>query len=511
MAPLPTETWAIMASRHGQKRFVQQNKRRINTTVEIPLVGSILYEDDDLKGQILASKAMAIVQQSLSSGSVLFSFQKTLFADRVEAYKLIQEQISSKVEFRPLSLYDVRDDGSLLIEAKFTDTDHAKQAMMDGVKVQGVMYKASSSRESAEFGDIKHVQLTLLRMTEKETFLHDVMESLSYFGRVLQVKQFTRNGYFEGKISVILDTSVGYQVGESEWQEARPLDRMVYLSEFDCYASATYKGAPPVCHFCGHSGHVRAKCPELAKRKCFGCNKHGHMIRFCPEGKQENYLKKQKVSHDTGSNTNKEVEEKTQAREASMKVSDFIDLEKLGEGKAEIDESGKKAEDVMIDSEDEHVDDVSDTEHSDLNCTEYEEQMEMEKERYDDGEQDIVMLPGGNLSEKVGDVGGYTSRGSAHSKYASESVAVAMKVDTPAEMLKLSTLQSRTQRKLDAFDSKLKQGSAGNKGSIGGKISGLSNIKTAGADASASTKTSKIDKNAIKRTSSTKDIARRAQ
>ena len=77
MAPLPTETWAIMASRHGQKRFVQQNKRRINTTVEIPLVGSILYEDDDLKGQILASKAMAIVQQSLSSGSVLFSFSES--------------------------------------------------------------------------------------------------------------------------------------------------------------------------------------------------------------------------------------------------------------------------------------------------------------------------------------------------------------------------------------------------------------------------------------------------
>jgi len=77
--------------------------------------------------------------------------------------------------------------------------------------------------------------------------------------------------------------------------------------------------------------------------------------------------------------------------------------------------------------------------------------------------------------------------------------------------LKLSTLQSRTQRKLDAFDSKLKQGSAGNKGSLGGKISGLSNIKTAGADASANTKTSKIDKNAVKRTTSTKDIARRAQ
>ncbi|CAO3654997.1 unnamed protein product [Mucor fragilis] len=46
-----------------------------------------VYEDDDLKGQILASKAMAIVQQTLTSGSVLFSFRKGLFGDRVDAYK----------------------------------------------------------------------------------------------------------------------------------------------------------------------------------------------------------------------------------------------------------------------------------------------------------------------------------------------------------------------------------------------------------------------------------------
>ena len=177
---------------------------------DIPLVGSVLFEDDDLKGQLLASKAMAIIQQSLSSGSVLFFFQKTLFGDRVDAYKLIQERISPKVEFRPLSLYDARDDGSLLIEAKFTDALCAKRAILEGVTVQGVVYKASSSRESAEFGDLKHVQFTIFRMTEMATFLHDLMESLFYYGRVLQVKKFTRNGYFEGKLSAILDTSTGY-------------------------------------------------------------------------------------------------------------------------------------------------------------------------------------------------------------------------------------------------------------------------------------------------------------
>ncbi|EPB83048.1 hypothetical protein HMPREF1544_10185 [Mucor circinelloides 1006PhL] len=92
-------------------------------------MGTILYEDDDLKGQtfLASKKAMTIIQQFLlSSGS------------------LIQEQISTDVEFRPLSLYDSRDDGSLLIEAKFANVDYA-----------------STSKESAEFGDLKHLSLSL--------------------------------------------------------------------------------------------------------------------------------------------------------------------------------------------------------------------------------------------------------------------------------------------------------------------------------------------------------------
>lgn len=58
-----------------------------------------MYEGKDLGSQILAHKAMAIVQQTLTSGSVLFSFQKGIFNDWPDAYRLIQTQISPKVEF----------------------------------------------------------------------------------------------------------------------------------------------------------------------------------------------------------------------------------------------------------------------------------------------------------------------------------------------------------------------------------------------------------------------------
>lgn len=130
---------------------------------------------------------------------------------------------------------------------------------------------------------------------------------------------------------MMLDTLVGYQVGESEWQEARPLDRILYLREFDCFVPATYTGAPPVCHFCRRGGHVRAKCPELAKRKCFGCNKHGHIIRVCPEGKKADYLKKPKMSH--VGDESEESEDRRKAQEGATKLYDYIDQQKLGEGR----------------------------------------------------------------------------------------------------------------------------------------------------------------------------------
>lgn len=94
-----------------------------------PFIESILYEGKGLGSQILAHKAMAIAQQTLTSGSVLFSFQKGIFSDRPDAYRLIQTQISPKMEFRPLSIYDDKDDGSLLLEANFDQVEDANKAM----------------------------------------------------------------------------------------------------------------------------------------------------------------------------------------------------------------------------------------------------------------------------------------------------------------------------------------------------------------------------------------------
>jgi hypothetical protein len=374
------------------------------------------------------------------------------------------------------------------------------------------VHKASTTRETAEFGNLKHVNLTLLRMVDKTTFLSDLLESLSYYGKVLQVKQFTSAGYFEGKLSVILDTSVGFQVGD-EWQAAKPLDRMIYLSEFDCFVPATYRGAPPVCHFCQHSGHVRAKCPELARRKCFGCNKQGHMIKFCPEKKHPEYVKKQKVVHQS-----EDSEEVKQARQATKEVMDLMDKEKIGAGNEE--KSGSEDEELasLVD-EDESLqgdDDSVDTSANGKSTKDMEDlQAEDHQVKYtvdDDMEDDEVVLAG--AVKKLDSV-----RSSAYSKYASTEVALTMNVDSPEEMMGLSKLKETSQRKRLEFNAQLKGGNGtGLKAYSGGDSSvsgtGSKSVK-AGVSVSGSgsgsggVKTS--NKNDGKLPSKTKQNARRAQ
>ncbi|CEP16729.1 hypothetical protein [Parasitella parasitica] len=171
------------------------------------------------------------------------------------------------MEFRPLlSLYDGRADGSVLLEDKFSDAMDSDKAQFEGATIEGVVFKALPTGNRAKIGEFTHVQFTLLCMVDQGILLHDLVEPLSYYGEVLQVKQHKRQGFFEGQLSVIIDTFVGHQVGQGKWDKEN--------------------GAPPICHFCHQSGHIRSGCPQLAKSRCFGCDQPGHFVRFCPEGQQ---------------------------------------------------------------------------------------------------------------------------------------------------------------------------------------------------------------------------------
>jgi len=222
------------------------------------LISKTVYEDPDIKSMMLAQKASSIVQQALTPGSVLFSFPASLFEHRAKAYELIENQISKEVNgFRTISNYTNRTSKDLMVEVKFKNADSNVKAIDDGVVVEGITYKASPSNDGVTRTMVR-VQLDLLRIPEESTFLADLIRSLEHYGKVCQVKQFFFHGYFEGKVSVMLDTSVG------NGKKYQPLARMLWLEDWDVYVPAQFKGADPVCYYCRQSGHVRKDCPKLA-------------------------------------------------------------------------------------------------------------------------------------------------------------------------------------------------------------------------------------------------------
>lgn len=284
--------WSTVASRGNAKKCLVSPSRVKADTHEPALVASILFENENLKNELLVRKATAIIQQALTSDSVLFGFPSKLFGDRVEAYQLIEKQISVNVDFLPLSCLTTSTSGELLIAAKFDSAEHTRMALDRGVTVGEIVYKAVSSKCGSTVDQgLTHVQFTLLKNVSRDPdFLLSLLDSLRYYGKVYQIKKYSRKGYFEGKMSVLLDTSVGYTNSEGQVVDAEHLSRQLYLSAWDTYAPASFKNAPPICHFCRLSGHLRADCPQLAKRRCFRCRELGHTARFCNKGKKQEDL-----------------------------------------------------------------------------------------------------------------------------------------------------------------------------------------------------------------------------
>ncbi|KAK4518753.1 ubiquinol-cytochrome c reductase core subunit 1 [Mucor velutinosus] len=281
MATTTDLSWVTVLSRGLSKKVINAPQQRAKDD-HFKLIPEVMFEHEDLKAEVLTRKATAILQQALTPGSVLFTFPNKLFVHRTTAYRLIQEQIAASVQFRPLSLYHQKSTGDLLVEAKFDSPEDAKRAINNGITHGDVVYKATAVKDNSE-GKLTHVQMTIVRMPNMTTFLEDLQRSLKYYGKLYQIKKYTVDGFFEGHVSFLIDTSVKYTDAEGHSYDVQPLSRMLYLSAWDVYVPATYRGAPPVCHFCRQSGHIRAACPILAKRKCFKCHKLGHTVKFCRE------------------------------------------------------------------------------------------------------------------------------------------------------------------------------------------------------------------------------------
>lgn len=269
--------WSQVAAKGaGLKVLTRARHADSNTNLST----EILYEHPDFQDQQLARKAATIVRQALTPDSVLFSFPPSTFAHRTEAYDAISKEIGPLADVRPLSLYSTNARGDLLIEAKFQSPEDTTKAIQSGIIVDDVLYKASPSVQGVE-KPLVRVQLNLLRMATGEELKDGLLSSLRYYGKVYQIRRLLCNGYFEGQLTITLDPSHGYKDAKGQNQYSQPLQRMLYLEKWDVFAPASFKGAQPICYYCRQAGHIRSDCPDLAKRRCFGCGETGHTKRFC--------------------------------------------------------------------------------------------------------------------------------------------------------------------------------------------------------------------------------------
>lgn len=289
-AVAPEVPWTTILARGLDKKVISPSFGQGPQTQDLKLVGELMFQHEDFRQQELARRANAIVEQALTPGSVLFSFPAGTFANRIEAYKTIQANVGAAGGFRTLNLYQRKSVGGLLIEVKFVSPADASKAVVTGFPFNGKVFRGALSEDKSVREGMVHVKLNLLRIPDKATFLVDLKKSLRFYGEVYQVKRYTCGGFFEGQVSVVLDTMAGYKNVEGEQVACQPLERMLYLSVWDTFVPATFKGAKRVCNFCRKAGHVVKECPELAKLVCYNCGKAGHTAGRCKVVKSDGDL-----------------------------------------------------------------------------------------------------------------------------------------------------------------------------------------------------------------------------
>ena len=269
----PLLNWSTVVAR-GLQVKVPTAIQRNNRSATLQSKAETLYEDEDITDQLRAQKAAAIIQQALHPDTVLFTFADDVFTERTDAYRIIEKEIGEVTGFRPISLYGNSSRKELIIEAKFKNDEDGKKAISDGFSHKGIQYHGTPSADGAENKMIK-INLSHLPLEDPEDLRIGLMNSLSEYGRVVQIKRYTTSGYFEGEAMVLIDCAA------NETTTFQRLERMLYLTEWDTYVPASYKGAPPVCYHCRQAGHIKKECPKLANLTCFNCQMRGHTTRSC--------------------------------------------------------------------------------------------------------------------------------------------------------------------------------------------------------------------------------------
>ncbi|OBZ87464.1 hypothetical protein A0J61_04486, partial [Choanephora cucurbitarum] len=127
--------WAQVAERGNQLR-IPLSPRSHHQDTAVKYVPEVIYQSPDYETELLNRKAANIVHQTLTTGSVIFSFPQGTFANHIQAYKAIQADIGAVEGFQHLSGFTSNPNKSdLLIEARFTTMEARDRALQVGLTV----------------------------------------------------------------------------------------------------------------------------------------------------------------------------------------------------------------------------------------------------------------------------------------------------------------------------------------------------------------------------------------
>ncbi|OBZ80222.1 hypothetical protein A0J61_11729, partial [Choanephora cucurbitarum] len=127
--------WATVAAIGNQMRIRYSPRSRVQET-RVKYIPETLFTSPDFESEIINRRAASLVQQALTDGSVLFSFQVGMFKTHIAAYKAIRENIGPVTGFQHLSGYPSNPGkGGTLIEARFVSVDDRRRAMEQGITI----------------------------------------------------------------------------------------------------------------------------------------------------------------------------------------------------------------------------------------------------------------------------------------------------------------------------------------------------------------------------------------
>lgn len=265
-------SWSAIVSKGQALKLPRNFAERPNRAItEV----TTLFTAADLSNRLRIHRAEALLQRPLHADTLLFELPSLGFEEQEDVFKTLNLQFKSTLGARIIQAPNGRQNGKLLVEARFEKDDEINQALNDGMTIDGIQHRAIRTKnEKGDLPKMVRVHMTGIPFEATTDLETKIKESMQQYGLVCQIKTLKQHNIFIGAVSVLLD--IDTNLGTFE-----PLQRMLYLDQWGIYVPATFKGAPPVCYHCRQSGHLKRDCPVLAAVLCFKCRGRGHIARHC--------------------------------------------------------------------------------------------------------------------------------------------------------------------------------------------------------------------------------------